>query len=91
MSTTKTTEFGTSPSGKQAVDVADGVQVLRQPSVVPDDPGAPSTEVSSKRQRFSDFFTIFCAGFALISDGYQNNLMTMSNVVFKKVGAFCPP
>ena len=26
----------------------------------------------------------FCAGFALISDGYQNNLMTMTNVVLKK-------
>ncbi|KID72118.1 Glycerophosphoinositol permease 1 [Metarhizium brunneum] len=39
---------------------------------------------SSKRQRLSDVFTIFCSGFALISDGYQNNLMTMSNVLFKK-------
>ena len=26
----------------------------------------------------------FCSGFALISDGYQNNLMTMTNVVLKK-------
>jgi hypothetical protein len=32
-------------------------------------------QVSSKRQSLSDIFTIFCAGFALISDGYQNNLM----------------
>lgn len=38
----------------------------------------------SRRQRLSDFFTIVCAGAALISDGYQNNLMTMSNVLFKK-------
>lgn len=50
-------------------------------SVPSDDPAAPSKEVSSTRQRFSDLFTIFCAGFALISDGYQNNLMTMTNVV----------
>jgi MFS family permease len=49
----------------------------------PDDPEAPSREVSSGRQRLSDIFTIFCAGFALISDGYQNNLMTMTNVVLK--------
>ncbi|KHN94539.1 Major facilitator superfamily domain, general substrate transporter [Metarhizium album ARSEF 1941] len=41
-------------------------------------------QVSSRRQRLSDIFTIFCSGFALISDGYQNNLMTMSNVLFKK-------
>ena len=51
--------------------------------VVAEDPAAPSPVVSSKRQRLSDLFTIFCAGFALISDGYQNNLMTMTNVVLK--------
>ncbi|EFY84954.1 metabolite transport protein, putative [Metarhizium acridum CQMa 102] len=39
---------------------------------------------SSRRQRLSDIFTIFCSGFALISDGYQNNLMTMANVLFKR-------
>ncbi|MCJ1377468.1 Plasma membrane permease, mediates uptake of glycerophosphoinositol and glycerophosphocholine [Xylographa soralifera] len=51
---------------------------------VPEDPAASSRQVSSRRQRLSDLFTIFCAGFALISDGYQNNLMTMTNVLFKK-------
>ncbi|KAL9068108.1 MAG: hypothetical protein Q9161_006461 [Pseudevernia consocians] len=51
--------------------------------VVADDPAAPSKDVSSKRQSLSDLFTIFCSGFALISDGYQNNLMTMTNVVLK--------
>ena len=45
--------------------------------------GAPSSEVTKKRQSLSDIFTIICAGFALISDGYQNNLMTMTNVVLK--------
>jgi MFS family permease len=44
---------------------------------------AQSKEVSRARQRISDIFTIICAGFALISDGYQNNLMTMTNVVFR--------
>lgn len=48
-----------------------------------DDVGAPSSEVTKKRQSLSDIFTIVCAGFALISDGYQNNLMTMTNVVLK--------
>ena len=46
--------------------------------IVKEDPAAPSTEVSSKRQSLSDLFTIFCAGFALISDGYQNNLMCVT-------------
>jgi hypothetical protein len=31
--------------------------------------------VSKKKQSISDIFTIICAGFALISDGYQNSLM----------------
>ncbi|KAJ9245998.1 hypothetical protein DTO027B5_8415 [Paecilomyces variotii] len=44
----------------------------------------PSPEVSKKRQSLSDLFTIFASGFALISDGYQNNLMTMTNVLLKK-------
>jgi hypothetical protein len=48
-----------------------------------DDVGAPSSEVTKKRQSVSDIFTIVCAGFALISDGYQNNLMTMTNVVLE--------
>jgi MFS family permease len=36
------------------------------------------------RQKLSDIFTIFASGAALISDGYQNNLMTMTNVVLRK-------
>ncbi|CAK7225838.1 Plasma membrane permease, mediates uptake of glycerophosphoinositol and glycerophosphocholine [Sporothrix curviconia] len=46
--------------------------------------GAVAASVSTKKQSLSDLFTIICAGAALISDGYQNNLMTMTNVVFKK-------
>lgn len=70
----------------KAFDEVDGRKVVRAGSVaVPaDDPSAPSQQVSSTKQRFSDFFTIFCAGFALISDGYQNNLLTMANVLFTK-------
>ncbi len=48
------------------------------------EPTAPSNQVTVKRQSLSDIFTIICAGFALISDGYQNSLMTMTNVVLKK-------
>lgn len=35
-----------------------------------EDPEAPSAEVSSKRQRVSDFVTIIAAGAGLASDGY---------------------
>ncbi|PWY64790.1 MFS general substrate transporter [Aspergillus sclerotioniger CBS 115572] len=48
---------------------------------------AVDTEVadseSSKRQSLSDYLTIVASGFAMISDGYQNNLMTMANVLLK--------
>ncbi|EPQ60734.1 MFS Git1p-like glycerophosphoinositol permease [Gloeophyllum trabeum ATCC 11539] len=37
------------------------------------------------KQALSAYFTIAAAAFGLISDGYQNNLMTMANVVFKKI------
>jgi len=61
-----------------------GSRPLDMPIANPEDPAAPSKEISSARQSLSDIFTIFCAGFALISDGYQNNLMTMTNVLLKK-------
>lgn len=38
----------------------------------------------SKTKRLADILTIVCAGFALISDGYQNNVMSMLNTVFAK-------
>lgn len=37
------------------------------------------------KKSISDIFTIVCSGFALISDGYQNNVMTMANAVFAKL------
>ncbi|KAI0002073.1 MFS Git1p-related glycerophosphoinositol permease [Russula vinacea] len=37
------------------------------------------------KEKISAYFTIAAAAFGLISDGYQNNLMTMSNVVFKRL------
>ncbi|KAG1833912.1 major facilitator superfamily domain-containing protein [Suillus variegatus] len=39
----------------------------------------------NRRESLSAYFTILAAGFGLISDGYQNNLMTMSNVIFKEL------
>lgn len=36
----------------------------------------------TRKERLSGIFTIICSGFALISDGLQNNIMTLTNVVF---------
>ncbi|WOO85442.1 Glycerophosphoinositol permease 1 [Vanrija pseudolonga] len=38
--------------------------------------------VDVKTARASDYFTIMASGFALVSDGYQNNLATVFNVIF---------
>lgn len=65
-------------------DMTKEISPVEQNVPNPEDPTAPSKEVSSKKQSLSDLFTIFCAGAALISDGYQNSLMTMVNVVLKK-------
>lgn len=51
-------------------------------------PASSTSATAGKAVRaspFSPWFTIFCAGFALISDGYQNNLFTMANPVFAKL------
>lgn len=41
-----------------------------------------SSRLRKGRPRMGEIFTIICAGFALISDGYQNNVMTMLNTAF---------
>ncbi|KAK9471340.1 general substrate transporter [Dipodascopsis tothii] len=38
--------------------------------------------VVSKKSKVASYISIACSGAALISDGYQNNLMTMMNVLF---------
>ncbi|KAJ7047159.1 MFS Git1p-related glycerophosphoinositol permease [Mycena alexandri] len=49
-----------------------------------DSPKVPDhvLEVVSRKERLSSAFTIACSGFALISDGLQNNIMSLTNVVF---------
>jgi len=42
-------------------------------------------QTATTRGKISVYFTIAAAAFGLISDGYQNNLMTMTNVVFKRL------
>ena len=74
------------------VEDGDGRQVIRSSSIPTseDDPAAPSKDVSSKRQRLSDLWTIFCAGCALMSDGYANSLMTLINVVANSMPSSIP-
>jgi hypothetical protein len=54
------------------------IQQLKMPIANPGDPNAPSKEVSSSKQKWSNIFTIWCAGFALISDGYQSKFSLSS-------------
>ncbi|GAA6010919.1 hypothetical protein JCM10207_003990 [Rhodosporidiobolus poonsookiae] len=59
------------------------------------DLGAPSQLVATvsekemaalrRKERLSSAFTIACSGFALISDGLQNNAMTMTNVIWAQL------
>ncbi|KAF2008895.1 MFS general substrate transporter [Aaosphaeria arxii CBS 175.79] len=53
-------------------------------SVASEDLAPSQTQALTRRQRISDLFTIIAAGAGLASDGYQNNLMTMLNVLFTK-------
>lgn len=32
--------------------------------------------------KMSDYFTLLASGFALVSDGYQNNLSTVFNLIY---------
>lgn len=43
------------------------------------------TRVMTRKETTASYMTIAAAGFGLISDGYQNNLMTMANVAFKSL------
>ncbi|KAJ7709519.1 MFS Git1p-related glycerophosphoinositol permease [Mycena rosella] len=48
----------------------------------PTDTQSPVLAMVSRKERLSSAFTIACSGFALISDGLQNNIMSVTNVVF---------
>ncbi|KAI1432478.1 metabolite transport protein GIT1 [Xylaria sp. CBS 124048] len=39
------------------------------------------TPAQARKAKRSAIFTVFCSGFALFSDGYQNSLMTATNIV----------
>lgn len=59
--------------------------VFRTVSSSADDDGATEHVAVVRKSPYSPWFTIFCAGFALISDGYQNNLFTMANPLFAQL------
>ncbi|KAE8214458.1 hypothetical protein CF319_g9089, partial [Tilletia indica] len=44
----------------------------------------PSDQPQTTFKKHSDIFTVLASGCALISDGYQNTLMTTTNVLFTK-------
>lgn len=46
---------------------------------------ATTRQERHKRRSWTQIFTIICAGFAMISDGYQNNVMTMLNTVYAQL------
>ncbi|KAJ7085741.1 major facilitator superfamily transporter [Mycena belliarum] len=45
----------------------------------------PVLAIVSRKEQLSSAFTIACSGFALISDGLQNNIMSLTNVVFGQI------
>jgi len=59
-----------------------GTTDVETPNLEPASSQEETQEETPKKQ--SNIFTIICAGAALISDGYQNHLMTMVNVVFDR-------
>ena len=80
---TKVVEYNISP-------VKDGTNIVRIGSLDSSDASLTHPYVYNadiRKQRLSggikvkDVLVILCAGFALISDGYQNNVMTMLNAV----------
>ncbi|KZT52149.1 MFS general substrate transporter [Calocera cornea HHB12733] len=72
-------------SGEQSVDRASDDKLDDEKVVIPVDEHAAQLQADSQardpRDKSSSFFTIVASGAGLISDGYQNSLMTMTNVV----------
>ncbi|KKA18620.1 GIT1 is required for uptake of glycerophosphoinositol [Rasamsonia emersonii CBS 393.64] len=76
-------DMSVQPDSKIEV-VADATPPADVVPVQADDDAGPSGTVSKSRQSLSDLFTIFAAGFALISDGYQNNLILTCDYLGRK-------
>lgn len=78
-----------SPSKEQGKDVdSSGAAIVPtleanspEGDLISSDSASPSL---LKKAKWSDIFTVFAAGAALVSDGYQNNAMTNINVLFQK-------
>ncbi|KIJ57885.1 hypothetical protein HYDPIDRAFT_44726 [Hydnomerulius pinastri MD-312] len=71
---------------KDASSSFEDTQANRSASVKPREANVKAANPElEKKESLSAWFTILAAGFGLISDGYQNNLMTMSNVIFKQL------
>lgn len=69
------------PDNVEKTSSTDDYEIVQAPA---QDPEFVIEDVQrNRKQRVADAFTVLAAGFALISDGYQNSLMTMMNVTFK--------
>ncbi|WWC60478.1 uncharacterized protein I303_103051 [Kwoniella dejecticola CBS 10117] len=55
----------------------------------PEENGSAQVDVEeiTQKAKLSDYFTLLATGFALVSDGYQNNLATVFNPIFKIIYA----
>ncbi|KAH9061011.1 MFS general substrate transporter [Lactarius vividus] len=61
------------------------IEAIGSAEVVPALGKRASEQDRTTAEKISAYFTIAAAACGLISDGYQNNLMTMTNVVFKRL------
>ncbi|CAO1639001.1 unnamed protein product [Sympodiomycopsis kandeliae] len=75
-----------SPTKDSSPDNAAAIPTLTAQSTDESVTTATATPSDSllKKAKWSDVFTVFAAGAALVSDGYQNNSMTNINVLFGK-------
>ncbi|KAI0715275.1 MFS Git1p-like glycerophosphoinositol permease [Earliella scabrosa] len=69
----------------KSADASVGVVPYEGGEIKDDQKLATPRTAQSRKAQLSAYMTIAAAAFGLISDGYQNNLMTMTNVVFKKL------
>ncbi|GAA5909631.1 uncharacterized protein JCM6883_004579 [Sporobolomyces salmoneus] len=78
-------------SGSKTSTTSSSNELIASPSVEkPEEFNLTRSELAdvyeqSRKERLSSIFTIICSGFALISDGLQNNIMTLTNVVFAQL------
>ncbi|GAA6032995.1 hypothetical protein JCM8097_000089 [Rhodosporidiobolus ruineniae] len=74
-----------SPSGSYESDLKSPDLDQAPESTLPHGEESADLEALKKKAKLSDYFAIACSGAALVSDGLQNNCMTMANVIFAQL------